>query len=92
MQAAGYDLNHVNLGILLEQLGKDADAAASYREAIRLYPKHAPAHNNHLFLQHDKHPAAARHDEPHLRVGNHQVDCLLTPPERRRAAGGFVWL
>ena len=39
-----YAVAHINLGNLLEKLGKDADAEASYREAIRLNPTDAMTH------------------------------------------------
>ena len=41
-----YAVAHINLGNLLKKLGKDADAEASYRQAIRIDPKHAHAHAN----------------------------------------------
>ena len=37
-------LAHCNLGVLSEKLGKDADAEASYREAIKVDPKDALPH------------------------------------------------
>ena len=45
-----YAVAHINLGNLLEKLGKDADAEASYREAFRLDPKCVDAHWNLMVL------------------------------------------
>ena len=42
----GNAIIHGNLGVLLDDQGRFAEAAAHYREAIRYYPRHAQAHNN----------------------------------------------
>ena len=39
-------LAQTNLGIALEQQGRPADAEARYRDAIRLSPRNADAHNH----------------------------------------------
>jgi Tfp pilus assembly protein PilF len=39
-------LAHVNLGNLLDEIGKEDDAAIAYQEAIKIEPKNVHAHYN----------------------------------------------
>ena len=40
------EVAHLNLGVALERQGRDAEAVAEYREALRIYPKSSDTHNN----------------------------------------------
>jgi tetratricopeptide (TPR) repeat protein len=40
------EVAHLNLGVALERQGRDAEAVAEYREALRIYPKSSETHNN----------------------------------------------
>ncbi len=40
------EVAHLNLGVALERQGRDAEAVAEYREALKIYPKSSETHNN----------------------------------------------
>ena len=64
---------HNNLGLALERLERNREAAAHYSEALKLNPLHAEAHYNlgNLFYKTDRYELAATHftQALHLRPG-----------------------
>ena len=64
------DLAHNNLGAILAEQGKTAEAEARYREALRINPNSAEAYNNIglLLAAHGKPDEAAGHYHEALRI------------------------